>query len=111
MAKKYLKIGGYLFEEVKQHTKEAQRIAQRYHASIEKHGARGLLDCYDRPSEAKRRTYKNIVNFCELIGARFTITGYNCSQYSIIAYRGDSTAQEYYYFTMNGQKYVKIVND
>ena len=108
---KFIKIGAFDFEVLNANTKEAQHIAERYHASVKNYGARDLLDCYDRPSETKRKTYKKIVAFCELIGARFSVVGYNSTQYSVIAYRGDNTAREYYYFTMNGQKYVKIVND
>jgi hypothetical protein len=105
MKKTYKTLNNFTFEVLNNKTKKASDLLSRFNCSVGAFGLRSLLDCYDKPSEAKRKAYNKILKFCEQVGGYSAIIGFNSCAFSMGVYV--SKTKTLYYFTLENSYIIK----
>ena len=103
--KKYTTLNNFTFEILNNKTKKTSNLLSRFNCSVWAFGLRSLLDCYDKPSEAKRQAYNKILKFCEQVGGYSAIIGFNSCAFSMGVYV--SKTKTLYYFTLENSYIIK----
>ena len=111
MAKNYITVGEHTFEVLSVKTAKGAELYRRYNYSRSCLGIRSLWDCYNNPSYAKERAYRDCVSMLSAFDKSTTATviGYNCMQFSfgsIVWFKGIMYCM---YITKSSNYLIKLI--